>query len=319
MALKAINDDVHYHPKTKRVFNLERCEWCNGKVQSIKAFLADTPPEDCKIWGDDTLPPETSWSETRNLGICRHCEGEEFYVDQASSKEWVIGIRPKGVVHSIHHSKPKAYKICDKLNKKTPKDSPPKNPKPEAKTETKKLTNQSSCGTVASTVVIRLAGNLDGTFKRGDHFTMPAAELLTLITKLELQPMTTNTERKTAKNLIRDLIIKKKTDEQIIDTVQAAFPESNIDSKHCTKYRRELFVEGTIKADLAAVGSNDHQEWVKGSAANLTAAKKGPHKDYWVDWDKTQKAKVVAAKKAEKEKVAAAKAKAAAKKTGSKK
>lgn len=101
------------------------------------------------------------------------------------------------------------------------------------------------------------------------------------------------TDRKTAKDLIRALIIKKKTDDAIISEVQAAFPESSVDKKHCTKYRRELLVEGLIGAELAAVGSPDHREW---AAANMALAKKGPHAEYHKASEAKAKEAAVAAK-----------------------
>lgn len=111
--------------------------------------------------------------------------------------------------------------------------------------------------------------------------------------------------KQTAKQLIRDLITKKKDDATIIAEVQKAFPESNVDKKHCTKYRRELFVEGVVDGSLAAVNSKDHQDWVAADPKNLTAAKRGPHKEYWKERTAKEKAKAdaekaaLAAKKAE--------------------
>jgi hypothetical protein len=102
---------------------------------------------------------------------------------------------------------------------------------------------------------------------------------------------------KSAKSLITDLIIKKKDDETIIETVKAAFPKSKVDSKHCTKYRRELFTALEITAELAAVGSTDHQEWAH---ANMAAAKRGPHKEYWKQYAIDQKMKAAAEKAAAK-------------------
>ena len=116
-------------------------------------------------------------------------------------------------------------------------------------------------------------------------------------------------ERQTAKDLIRKLIIAKKTDAQILAEVEKKFPDSNADKKHCTKYRRECFVEELIGVEHAAVGSREHQEWGK---ANLANAKRGPHKEFWIEFDKKLKVKAQAEKDA-------AKAKATAKKTADKK
>lgn len=120
------------------------------------------------------------------------------------------------------------------------------------------------------------------------------------------------TKRKTAKSLICDLIMKKKTDEQIIAAVKKEFPESNVDGKHCTKYRKELFNEELIGADLAARGSKEHREW---AADNMALAKKGPHKAYWIAKEKADKAKAAEAAKLAKAKAKekATKAKAQAK------
>ena len=85
-------------------------------------------------------------------------------------------------------------------------------------------------------------------------------------------------EYKNAKAIIYDLIKKKKTDEFIIEKTLELFPDSLVDNKHCTKYRRELFVAGEIDASLAAVRSQDHQVWAQD---NMTAAKRGVHKIYW--------------------------------------
>ena len=114
-------------------------------------------------------------------------------------------------------------------------------------------------------------------------------------------------ERKSARTLIRGLIIKKKTDDQIITAVKKDFPESKVDSKHCTKYRKELFNEGKIDAALAARGSAEHREW---ALANMANAKKGVHKVYWIAREKAEKAAAAEKAKAEKARKAA-KAKAA--------
>lgn len=100
---------------------------------------------------------------------------------------------------------------------------------------------------------------------------------------------------KTAKELIRDLIVKKKTDAFIIDAVLKAFPNSKADGKHCSKYRRELFNEMEIGPELASANSKAHRDWAK---ENMAAAKRGPHKDYWKEVEAKAKAAAATKKKA---------------------
>jgi len=106
--------------------------------------------------------------------------------------------------------------------------------------------------------------------------------------------MAKKVEYKNAKGVICDLIKKKKSDDVIIEQTLELFPDSLVDKKHCTKYRRELFVAEEIDASLAAVRSKDHQEWAQ---ENMAAAKRGCHKDYWKA--KAEAAKAKPKKKAE--------------------
>lgn len=103
------------------------------------------------------------------------------------------------------------------------------------------------------------------------------------------------TKRVTAKSLILKLIIAGKTDDQVISEVQKKLPDSAVDAKHCTKYRREAFMAGDVKADKAAVHSKEHRDWAK---AHEKDALKGPHKEFY-------KARVAKAKEAKKAKKAA--------------
>lgn len=96
------------------------------------------------------------------------------------------------------------------------------------------------------------------------------------------------TKHVTAKSLILEAVVSGKTDNQIIAIVKKKLPESAVDAKHCTKYRREAFVEGTIEADFAAVKSKEHREW---AADNMKAAVKGPHKDFYKEKAAADKAK----------------------------
>lgn len=102
-------------------------------------------------------------------------------------------------------------------------------------------------------------------------------------------------KRETAKAMICKLILQKKTDEFILDKVVAAFPDNSTDERHISKYRRELLVAEEIDESLASLKSKGHQDWAK---EHLAQAKKGPHKAYWVQWDKDQKVKAAEAKKA---------------------
>ena len=102
---------------------------------------------------------------------------------------------------------------------------------------------------------------------------------------------TKDTKRVTAKTLILDAIKTGKTDDQIIALVKKKLPDSAVDAKHCTKYRREAFTAGLVGAEYAAVHSADHRDWAE---KNPKDALKGPHKAH----HKAQVAKAKAAKKA---------------------
>lgn len=101
----------------------------------------------------------------------------------------------------------------------------------------------------------------------------------------------TTPTRITAKSLILGAIVAGKTDEQVIALVQKKMPDSAVDAKHCTKYRREAFTAGSIGPEYAAVHSADHRAWAEKNAKD---ALKGPHKAH----HKAQAVKAKAAKKA---------------------
>jgi hypothetical protein len=83
----------------------------------------------------------------------------------------------------------------------------------------------------------------------------------------------------TAKSLIRAQIIRGRTDAAILTAVHKKLPWSRANKKHVTKYRRDLYLEGTIDARLAAHGSHEHQRW--GFENQIEAKRSGPHKARW--------------------------------------
>ncbi len=80
---------------------------------------------------------------------------------------------------------------------------------------------------------------------------------------------------KTAKALICKHILAGWKDERIVKAVQKALPDSKMDAKHCTKYRRLLFIEGSIGPELCAVNSKEYKTWQK---ENGTKPSKGSRK-----------------------------------------
>lgn len=82
------------------------------------------------------------------------------------------------------------------------------------------------------------------------------------------------TKTKTAKELICKHIIAGWKDERIIKAVKKALPESKVDTKHCTKYRRLLFVEGEIGAELCATNSKEYKEWAEKDSKPSKGSKK---------------------------------------------
>lgn len=109
----------------------------------------------------------------------------------------------------------------------------------------------------------------------------------------------TKTKVVSAKTLIIDMVVAGKTDAQIIAAVLKKIPESGVNAKHCTKYRREALVAELVGPEYAAVNSAEHREW---AADNAAAALKGPHKDFYKA--KATKAKADAAAKKSKKKAA---------------
>ena len=278
---------LHYHPKTQTFFNLHACEWCGGDASTDAVGATGSHIE----WTGGNVPPEMLESEERGCTICLGCKGVVFYIEPIKSEHAIIK-RPNQEYVDGKKSRKADEQLCKELN-----DNVNGIAHPDTSTD---LTTETDGAKLADMIVIRLGSTIDDMFKRGVHLEIPIEEFMNLIKQNGVKPMAKNTERKTAKELIRSLIIKKKTDVQILAEVEKLFPESNADKKHCTKYRRELFVEEAVGVELAAVGSREHQEYGK---ANLAVAKRGPHKDYWGDYDNKQKASV----KAEKEKAAAAK------------
>lgn len=284
----------HFHPLTNSLFELTKCAFCNGTAAASVKILA-TMPSGVKIWGEQQLPARTELADDLETDCCTTCRGLAYYIENVKS-EWAVIHRQTGAVATLKKSEKAARIECDRLNNPPAVDSAPVAVNDAVESN---LTTDLSTTKLPGMVVIRLAGDLPNGLKRGHHVQLPIDKLTALISEIGATPMAKPTDRKTAKDLIRALIIKKKTDDAIIAEVQAAFPESSVDKKHCTKYRRELLVEGLIGAELAAVGSPDHREW---AAANPALAKKGPHAEY----HKAAEAKA-------KEATAAAKAKPAAK------
>lgn len=284
----------HFHPLTSSLFELVKCAFCNGTAAASVKILASMP-SGVKIWGEPQLPARAELADDLETDCCTTCRGLAYYIENVKS-EWAVIHRQTGAVATLKKSEKAARIECEKLNNPPPVDSAPVAVNDAVESN---LTTDLSTTKLPGMVVIRLAGDLPNGLKRGHHVQLPIDKLTALITEIGATPMAKPTERKTAKDLIRALIIKKKTDDAIIAEVQTAFPESSVDKKHCTKYRRELLVEGLIGAELAAVGSPDHREW---AATNPALAKKGPHAEY----HKAAEAKA-------KETAAAAKAKPAAK------
>lgn len=274
---------THYHPITKTLFELGKCAFCNGTA-ALSPRIEDVMPSGCKIWGEEHLPAREMFAEDGETICCGKCEGIAYYIENVKS-EWAVIHRRTQTVAGLKKSEKGAKQLCDSLNNPKPADSPAVAVNDAVESD---LTTASIAIRLPGMVVIRLAGDLPNGLKRGTHIQLPIDRLTTLISEIGAAPMAKPADRKTAKDLIRALIIKKKTDEQIIADVQAAFPESNVDKKHCTKYRRELLVEGLIGAELAAVGSPDHKEW---AAANPALAKKGPHGEYHKAAEAAAKAK----------------------------
>lgn len=280
---------THYHPITKTLFELGKCGFCNVTA-ALAPRLQDSMPSGSKIWGEEKLPAREMFAEDGETICCSVCEGIPYYIENVKS-EWAIIHRQTQTVAGMKKSEKGAREACRLLNNPPANDSPLVDVNVAVEGD---LTNASTAIRLPGMVVIRLAGDLPNGLKRGTHVQLPIDRLTSLISEIGATPMAKPTDgRKTAKDLIRALIIKKKTDDQIIAEVQAAFPESNADKKHCTKYRRELLVEGLIGADLAAVGSPDHKEW---AAANPALAKKGPHAEYHKAAAEAQKAAAVTAK-----------------------
>ena len=264
---------THYHPITKTLFELGKCSFCNVTA-ALGPRILDSLPTGAKIWGEEKLPAREMFAEDGETICCSVCEGIQYYIENVKS-EWAIIHRQTQTVADMKKSEKGAKQACHLLNNPPAVDSASVAVNAAVEND---LTSASTAIRLPGMVVIRLAGDLPNGLKRGTHVQLPIDRLTSLISEIGATPMAKATDgRKTAKDLIRALIIKKKTDEQIIADVQAAFPESNADKKHCTKYRRELLVEGLIGADLAAVGSPDHKEW---AAANPALAKKGPHAEY---------------------------------------
>lgn len=278
----------HFHPLTNSLFELTKCVFCRGTAAAGVKILSSMP-SGVKIWGEPALPARTELADDLETECCTTCRGLPYYIENVKS-EWAIIHRQTGAVASLKKSEKAAKLACHDLNFPPKADTTPVAVNDAVESH---LTTDISTARLPGMVVIRLAGDLPNGLKRGTHVQLPIDRLTSLIAEIGATPMAKPADRKTAKDLIRALIIKKKTDEQIIAEVQAAFPESNADKKHCTKYRRELLVEGAITAELAAVGSPDHREWAQ---ANLAAAKKGPHGAYWKEVEVKQKEAAAAVK-----------------------
>jgi hypothetical protein len=108
--------------------------------------------------------------------------------------------------------------------------------------------------------------------------------------------------KQTAKELILKLIGQGKTDEQIIAATLKAIPESKVDGKHCTKYRKIFSARTDDKVEAAmysAFGSKLHQDWGNDEAnAKTRVSTKCPHREQWKARAARQKAAEKAAKAA---------------------
>lgn len=263
---------THFHPLTKTRFELGRCAFCNGTA-ALSPVACDAMPSGSKIWGEEKLPAREIVADDLETPCCSVCKGYSYYIENVKS-EWAVIERKTGAVAALRKSEKAAKLLCETLNNPTVEHSAPVAVNEAVEGN---LTTGDSDVRLPGMVVIRLAGDLPNGLKRGMHIQLPIDQLTALISEIGATPMAKATERKTAKELIRALILKKKTDDEIILAARDAFPESQADKKHCTKYRRELLVEKAIGPELAAVGSPDHREW---AAANPALAKKGPHAEY---------------------------------------
>lgn len=302
----------HFHTPSNTLFELDKCEFCGHSVQLPDATKIEACPAGVLIWGEKELPPLSICADDlESEDTCTHCKGVAHYVEQIKS-EWAVIKRPHGELASdLLKSEKSARKLCDELNGLSGTVNP---------AVAEDLTFDLEDIKLDSTMVIRLTANLNEMYQRGTHVEVPMDKFLELLNETGAKTMAKQENKQTAKQLIRGLITKKKDDATIIAEVQKAFPESNVDKKHCTKYRRELFVEGVVDGSLAAVNSKDHQDWVAADPKNLTAAKRGPHKEYWKERTVKEKAKADAEKAALTAKKAEAKpAKKATKKPAAKK
>lgn len=280
---------THYHAPTLTAFTLGACEFCKSPM-AVDRMPAAKMPAGVSVWGDANLPPLPASNEYSSEPevVCTRCHGAPFYIENVKS-DWAVVRRVSGeVIGALKKTQKGAQDVCDKLNAQAKADSAPE---AEQSGVSSGLTTNPVEAILPGMVVIRLAGDLGNGMKRGDHLALPIASFNQFLTDNGVTIMAKTEERKTAKARIRELITKKKSDAEILDIVLREFPESSADRKHCTKYRRELFTEGLVKADLAAVGSKEHREWAN---ANMALAKKGPHGDYW----KEQAAKAAPAPKA---------------------
>lgn len=309
-----LSDKTHYHEDTSTLFDLSQCDWCRGSVME-NTIKASYQPESVKLWGDSKLPPASYWSSCLNSEVCDSCRGIKYYVEQVK-KRWVVVIRPRGDIHAMDiDTEVKAQSIANGLNKTYDAKgfvAPVKaQPTDETKIDTKQLTIPKKSATIPDTVMVQLAEPL-GKYPKGTFATVSVDTLKILLKPTGVTEMATKKEApkkaiETAKSVICKLITQNKTDAQVIAAVKKKFPKSLVDGKHCAKYRRELFLDLEIGAELAAVGSKDYREWAE---TNPALAKKGVHKQFHLDKAKADKEAAAAKAKADKE--AAAKKKKAA-------
>lgn len=290
MSELTITPASHFHSLTNQFFELVKCSFCaRPAADSVK--MLESVPAGVKFWGEQAMPPRVEVADDLETQCCTACRGLAYYIENVKS-EWAVIHRVTGAVAGLKKSEKAAKQLCDSLNNPKAGDSSEGSVNDPVEGN---LTTETTTARLPGMVVIRLAGDLPNGLKRGTHIQLPIDKLTDLIAEIGALPMAKAETRKTAKELIRSLIIKKKTDAQIIAEVQTAFPESNVDAKHCTKYRREVFSEGLVDASLAACGSREHREW---AAENMAAAKKGPHAEYWKSQD-SKPAKAAPVPKAE--------------------
>ena len=73
--MKLKTEFSHYHPKTRRLFNVERCENCGNEAEAANAVHLgkDEDENDFLLIHLDHLLPEQFWDEEREKCVCDDC------------------------------------------------------------------------------------------------------------------------------------------------------------------------------------------------------------------------------------------------------